>query len=76
MQHILLSMACTCKTSVIKARSYSVIEPLRENTQIQTSLSRCGWGEKTEWPRRTDKSRTLKKKVDTTWLSLNYELIT
>ena len=24
----------------------------------------CGRDEKTEWPRRTDKSRTLKKKID------------
>ena len=25
-------------------------------------LQNVGWDEKTEWPRRTDKSRTLKKK--------------
>ena len=31
-------------------------------------IGRCGGNEKTEWPRRTDKSRTLKKKMNTLFI--------
>ena len=29
-------------------------------------IGRCGWDEKNEWPRRTDKGRTLKKQQNKT----------
>ena len=32
-----------------------------ENPSTSEVIGRCGEDEKTEWPRRTDKSRTLKK---------------
>ena len=37
-------------------------------------IGRCGGDENTEWPRRTDKSRMLKKqkKTPTIWLSDHY----
>ena len=33
-----------------------------ENPSKSEVIGRCGWGEKVEWPCRTNKSRTLKKK--------------
>jgi len=34
-------------------------------------IGRCGGNEKTEWPRRTDKSRTLKNKNKKTLILLH-----
>ena len=37
-------------------------------------IGRCGGDEKNEWSRRTDKSRTLKKRREQTWNELSYML--
>ena len=44
-----------------------------ENPSKSEVIGRCGGDGKTEWPRRTDKSRTLKKqKTKKHWLTLTY----
>ena len=41
------------------------IKPGIENPSKSEIIGRCGGDEKTEWPRITDKSRTLKNKKQT-----------
>ena len=39
-----------------------------KNPSKSEVIGRCGLDEKTEWPRRTDKSRTLKKMIIYKWI--------
>ena len=43
-----------------------------ENPSKSEIISRCGGDENTEWPGRTDKSRTLKNKEKEKWLLYVY----